>query len=74
MDYIYILLPADAPADMVMVHERMELGDDNGLAVLFADGHVEKIALWELEEALQRTQDYLDSLSPQEQEPIQPVP
>jgi len=58
-DYIYIVLPHDAPADLVMAYERPEINRGEGVNVLFADTHVEWVDMKTFQQHLEKTQKWL---------------
>ena len=58
-DYVYIVLPHDAPADLVMAHERPEITHGEGVNVLFADTHVEWVDMKTFQKHLTKTQKWL---------------
>jgi len=62
VDYIYIKLPAEPPADageLILAYERPELHRGEGANVLFADFHVEFVSTPRFERALKRTMAYV---------------
>ena len=58
-DYIYIVLPHDAPADLVMAYERPEINRGEGVNVLFADTKVRWLDMKTFKEHLDKTHKWL---------------
>ncbi|MHC4983550.1 MAG: H-X9-DG-CTERM domain-containing protein [Planctomycetota bacterium] len=58
-DLEYIVLPTEAPGDLVRAYEKPEINDNEGANVLFADGSVKWLDMADFEKALKRTEDWL---------------
>ena len=58
-DYVYMHLPVDADADLIMAYERPELNKGEGTNVMYPDTHVEWLEMPEFRKQLKKTQDWL---------------